>query len=308
MFFDHLLKLQSLKFRLLGSTSFAQLYSAEKLPLAKFRKEGAMLSPLIAGLLAACGGGGGDGVVVLSRPVPTEGDGDDQDFTIHVAQGGPTKDAYIYLDVDGDGVRDTDTPVGVTNLHGEAVIAAEHAGKTLLVDLTGAFDTYTGRQFDGGTYTLNVDGLTVASPYVSLIRSLVDADNGIDTVQQAIDTIFDNDGLVTLEDLNNIDNYKVSAIAPDEDLAQGSADYIKNIISTGAIFLQHYLDAEEYGDLPPIEEFVITDTFYGLPTSLVPNAVLSAMLKTLLKMRVAWPKATRLPTPILRVVKIKPLK
>lgn len=59
MFFDRLLKLQSLKFRLLGSTSFAQLYSAERLPLHKFRKEGAMLSPLIAGLLGACGGGGG---------------------------------------------------------------------------------------------------------------------------------------------------------------------------------------------------------------------------------------------------------
>lgn len=57
MFFDRLLKLQTLKFRLLGSTSFAQLYSAERLPLRKFRKEGAMLSPLIAGLLAACGGG-----------------------------------------------------------------------------------------------------------------------------------------------------------------------------------------------------------------------------------------------------------
>lgn len=64
MFFDRLLKLQTLKFRLLGSTSFAQLYSAERLPLRKFRKEGAMLSPLIAGLLAACGGGGG-GVIPI---------------------------------------------------------------------------------------------------------------------------------------------------------------------------------------------------------------------------------------------------
>ena len=60
MFFDRLLKLQTLKFGLLGSTSFAQLYSVERLPLRKFRKEGAMLSPLIAGLLAACGGGGRD--------------------------------------------------------------------------------------------------------------------------------------------------------------------------------------------------------------------------------------------------------
>lgn len=59
MFFDRLLKLTTLKTRLLSGTSFSQLYSAENLPLRKFRKEGAMLSPLIAGLLAACGGGGG---------------------------------------------------------------------------------------------------------------------------------------------------------------------------------------------------------------------------------------------------------
>ena len=60
MFFDRLFTLTSLKARLLGSSSFAQLYSAERLPLHKFRREGAMLSPLIAGLLAACGGGGND--------------------------------------------------------------------------------------------------------------------------------------------------------------------------------------------------------------------------------------------------------
>ncbi len=59
MFFNHLLSLTTLKNRLLNATSFSQVYSQEKLPLKKFRKEGAMLSPLIAGLLAACGGGDG---------------------------------------------------------------------------------------------------------------------------------------------------------------------------------------------------------------------------------------------------------
>lgn len=64
MFFDRLFNLTSLKARLLGGTSFTQLYSAERLPLHKFRREGAMLTPLIAGLLAACGGGGGDDDIV----------------------------------------------------------------------------------------------------------------------------------------------------------------------------------------------------------------------------------------------------
>lgn len=74
MFFDRLFTLVSLKSRLMNSSSFSQLYSKERLPLHSFRKEGAMLTPLIAGLLAACGGGGGGGVVPISRPTPT---GDD---------------------------------------------------------------------------------------------------------------------------------------------------------------------------------------------------------------------------------------
>lgn len=51
MFFDRLFKLQSLKFHLLGSTSFVQ--NAQQFSPGKFRKEGAMLSPLIAELKAA---------------------------------------------------------------------------------------------------------------------------------------------------------------------------------------------------------------------------------------------------------------
>ena len=77
MFFDRFLTLMSLKSRLLNSTSFSQLYSRENLPLHKFRREGALLSPLIAGLLAACGGGGGGVVPIGGRAGPTGGDGDD---------------------------------------------------------------------------------------------------------------------------------------------------------------------------------------------------------------------------------------
>ena len=99
MFFDRLLKLQTLKFRLLGSTSFAQLYSAERLPLRKFRKEGAMLSPLIAGLLAACGGGGKD--VLKAGDSATHifgGDGNDK------LTGGASNDV-IYGDAGRDVLR-----------------------------------------------------------------------------------------------------------------------------------------------------------------------------------------------------------
>ena len=81
MFFNHLFSLTTLKNRLLNATSFSQVYSGEKLPLHKFRKEGAMLSPLIAGLLAACGGGGG---VVLTAPGTSSGGGDIPLSLIHI--------------------------------------------------------------------------------------------------------------------------------------------------------------------------------------------------------------------------------
>ena len=95
MFFDRLLKLQSLKFRLLGGTSFAQLYSAERLPLHKFRKDGAMLSPLIAGLLAACGGGGG-GVVPLTTIIREDDEGDGAG-----PQEGPATPSFDFFVYDG---------------------------------------------------------------------------------------------------------------------------------------------------------------------------------------------------------------
>lgn len=51
MFFDRLFNLTSLKALLLGGTSFTQLYSAERLPLHKFRREGAMCFMAMQGVI-----------------------------------------------------------------------------------------------------------------------------------------------------------------------------------------------------------------------------------------------------------------
>lgn len=87
MFFDRLFTLTSLKARLLGGSSFSQLYSGERLPLHKFRREGAMLTPLIAGLLAACGGGDGNDVLI-------GGAGADS------MKGGPGADMFVFEGTD----------------------------------------------------------------------------------------------------------------------------------------------------------------------------------------------------------------
>ena len=117
MFFDRLFTLTSLKARLLGSSSFAQLYSAERLPLHKFRREGAMLSPWIAGLLAACGGGGNDVLRAANGPAQLfGGKGDDELF------GGPARDVLY-----GDEGRDNLTGNG-----GSAIFVAQPISDAIL--------------------------------------------------------------------------------------------------------------------------------------------------------------------------------
>ena len=108
MFFDRLLKLTSLKSRLLNGSSFTQLYSQEKLPLHKFRREGAMLSPLIAGLLAACGGGGGGGVLPLGSSGGGAGSFEPttDDFNFYVLDGA-IEGAVVYIDENGNGEVDS---------------------------------------------------------------------------------------------------------------------------------------------------------------------------------------------------------
>ena len=116
MFFDRLMTLISLKSRLLNSSSFSQLYTKELLPLSKFRKEGAMLSPLIAGSLAACGGGGG--VVPIgggSRTIRFEG-GEGSDVTAFDATGSDIEGAVFYYDLNNDGILNNNekTPASPT--------------------------------------------------------------------------------------------------------------------------------------------------------------------------------------------------
>ena len=123
MFFDRLFNLTSLKARLLGGTSFTQLYSAERLPLHKFRREGAMLTPLIAGLLAACGGGGGGVVPIGATTSGGGGDRDDdvtagRDITITVSKG-LVEGAQVYLDRNGNGEAEASELIGTTDSQGK---------------------------------------------------------------------------------------------------------------------------------------------------------------------------------------------
>lgn len=219
MFFDRLFKLQTLKFRLLGSSSFAQLYSAENLPLRKFRKEGAMLSPLIAGLLAACGGGGvipigGSG----SGPVPTEGDS----TTTFDVTGSDIAGATLYFDVDGDGILDENekrNPLGTSDNDGEVKVSNEVLRRlfgdyateiSIIADLEGATNRDTGEVYDAGDYQHTVIGLNaigalkVLSVVTTIFEKLKDMGLG---EEEALKAIFGDDTDITEDDINDPDNY-----------------------------------------------------------------------------------------------------
>lgn len=204
MFFDRLFTLVSLKSRLLNSTSFSQLYSGERLPLSKFRKEGAMLSPLIAGLLAACGGGGGGPIpgprvtetetiirtreiekIVPGDPPVTTGDDDDgdgvsgRDITIAVRKG-LVEGAEVYLDRNGNGEVDPGEHIGTTDSDGEVhyLLKPEEEGKEFIVKFTeNSFDLLRQEKVEDTTIEYVTEVPThrndaVASPVVTTVQKL----------------------------------------------------------------------------------------------------------------------------------------
>ena len=246
MFFDRLLKLQTLKFRLLGSTSFAQLYSAENLPLKKFRREGATLSPLIAGLLAACGGGGGGGVIPIgSGPTPQGGNNNDgaPSFSFYVLDGAIEGAAVKVLNEDGSVAWE-----GTTNTDGRVDIPGEHAGKKVEVELEGAFDLATGQKFEkGDEYEVTLPDsvaaqkTVVASPLTTVIDRLIKEDADIATEADAIDKLFGENSGITIEDLHTPANY-IAPTTPVTGATTSSPAHKREEISKAAVIVQKLLE------------------------------------------------------------------
>lgn len=244
MFFDRLFTLVSLKSRLLNSTSFSQLYSGERLPLSKFRKEGAMLSPLIAGLLAACGGGGGGPIpgprvtetetiirtreiekIVPGDPVPTGGGDDDgdgvsgRDITIAVRKG-LVEGAEVYLDRNGDGEVDPGEHIGTTDSDGEVhyLLKPEEEGKEFIVKFTeNSFDLLRQEKVEDTTIEYVTEVPThrndaVASPVVTTVQKLkkiIAAEDAGLSADEVTTKALEMVGLVgiTEDDLHNPANY-----------------------------------------------------------------------------------------------------
>ncbi len=264
MFFDRLFKLTSLKSILLNSTSFSQVYSEERLPLRKLRREGMMLSPLIAGLLAACGGGGGGGGVIIvetTTTVPGTGGGTGGtaagSFTVFVLDGA-VMGATVYVDTNGNGRLDAGEEIGVSDADGAVVVGPEHIGSMISADLTGAFDVYTGEAFTGGQIRGQSPadgGDIVVSPITTLIAELQQA--GM-TEEQAIAELFGTNALhIDADDLNNPENYVRPLTTSGATV--GSSEFIRETVATKSIVLQSLIE-QEGGNLAMAAELAAAAT------------------------------------------------
>ena len=215
MFYDRLLLITSLKSRLLSSSSFSQLYTSEKLPLRKFRREGLSLTPLIAGLLAACGGGTTYVPIGDVKVIGGGGDAGDGYVRVYVRKG-VVEGAQVFIDSNNDGDYDkgTDVDLGLTDATGGVDVPEEHRGKKITVELAGATDLITGEKFEEGeakTYTGTLPAgadETVVSPISTIIDALVDDET---TVEDVLEMIFGEDSGITARHIANPDNYQLDA-------------------------------------------------------------------------------------------------
>ena len=251
MFYDRLLLITSLKSRLLSSSSFSQLYTSEKLPLRKFRREGLSLTPLIAGLLAACGGG--------TTYVPI-GDLDPKTNNKNAGDGvgyvddGAVEGAHVFIDNNNDGIFNSgDYDLGYTDADGRVVIPeayrstdedGNYINTEITVDLSGAIDLFTGEKFEPGrTYIGSLPAgadETVISPISTIIDGL-----GAETPEEVaavLAKIFGEDSGITVEDINDHDNYQVGADDTATTKPLGSTVRIADAIGRASITLEVFLD------------------------------------------------------------------
>lgn len=288
MFYDRLLKISSLKIRLLASTSFAPLHSFQKLPLAKLRREGLTLTPLIAGLLAACGGSTkyvpvGDVVLVPSGD--GSGDGSDggsggpfaaSDFTVHVTDG-TIEGAQVFIDNDGDGVLGLgDVDLGVTDATGVVLVDGIYAGEEITVSLTGAVDLFTAEYFTQGVYTLTSDPRgedIVISPITFLVDQLMANDPALST-QDAIDILFGEDSGIDYDDINDPDNYFPSA-SPITGQGRGHPITKLETISQTGIDLQVLLEQNDFA-IEPVLDALLDENGFSRTDDLTAASLLEA--------------------------------
>ena len=121
--------------------------------------------------------------------------------------------ARAYLDVNGDGVIDSENQIGITDSNGVVQLAPAYAYSRVLISLQGAMNLATGEMVTGSNTLLVLEalpgdngreGFVFISPLTDMLAEGARA--GLGTAQEQLDAIFGSDR-VSERDVMNIDNY-----------------------------------------------------------------------------------------------------
>ena len=170
-------------------------------------------------VLASCGGGGG-GITVAGGG--SNGDGGFNARGGTASRGplspdiarvvGPVEGAAVYFDMDGNGrvsarervaqTQSNGDPMYITDANGYVNAPIEFGDRFFIANVDGAIDTATGEELSGEYQSFHKGG--IATPITDLMPGASDA-----YAQYLLDDIFGTDGLVTVDDILDAENYKI---------------------------------------------------------------------------------------------------
>ena len=197
---------------------------SRQLPVAGSSTVSVMVWTISGIVLASCGGGGGGGAGGSGLSVSGSGSNGDGGGGGSSASGpsgniarvvdGPVKGAAVYFDIDGDGeVSDSERaaqkqngdPMYITDANGYVNAPIKYEGHFFIANVDNATDTATGDTLSGEYQSLSTGG--IATPITDLIADRMRESNA--DAQGVLDDIFGTDGLVTVADILDAENYKI---------------------------------------------------------------------------------------------------
>ena len=197
---------------------------SRQLPVAGSSTVSVMVWTISGIVLASCGGGGGGGAGGSGLSVAgggSNGDGGGGGSSASGPSGniarvvdGPVKGAAVYFDIDGDGeVSDSERaaqkqngdPMYITDANGYVNAPIAFEGHFFIANVDNATDTATGDTLSGEYQSLSTGG--IATPITDLIADRMRESNA--DAQGVLDDIFGADGLVTVADILDAENYKI---------------------------------------------------------------------------------------------------
>ena len=205
---------------------------SRQLPVAGSSTVSVMVWTISGIVLASCGGGGGGGAGGSGLSVSgsgSNGDGGGGGSSASASASGPSgniarvvdgpvEGAAVYFDIDGDGeVSDSERaaqkqngdpngdPMYITDANGYVNAPIEYEGHFFIANVDNATDTATGDTLSGEYQSLSTGG--IATPITDLIADRMRESNA--DAQGVLDDIFGADGLVTVADILDAENYKI---------------------------------------------------------------------------------------------------